>query len=118
MFKEVKIGEKMVSLQANGATPLWYKQLFHKDIIALMNGAESDMTKVTDLAPELAYVMAKQAAKEDMTKANTEDFMRWLEQFEALDIVMSAEDILSVYIGTQMADIESKKNEIGKRNGK
>ena len=33
MFKEIKIGEKTVSLQANGATPLWFKQLFHKDII-------------------------------------------------------------------------------------
>lgn len=118
MYREVKIGAKTVPLQANGATPLWFKQLFHKDIIALMNGAGDDIEKVTDLAPELAYVMAKQAEKADMTKASKEDFMTWLEDFEALDIIVSANEIIETYIANQITSVEGKKKESGSPKGK
>ena len=117
MFKEVQIGERTVPLQANGATPLWYKQIFHKDIISVLNDA-NNVEKLSESAPELAYVMAKQAEKADMTKANTEDFMAWMEQFEALDIVMAANDIMNVYIANKMVSAESKKKESGRRSAK
>ena len=117
MYREVKIGAKTVSLQANGATPLWFKQLFHKDIIAVLNGAD-DIEKVSDAAPELAYVMAKQAEKADMTKTSREDFMVWLEQFEAMDIIMAANEIMNVYFASKEISAESKKKENGKRSEK
>lgn len=117
MFKEIKIGEKTVSLQANGATPLWFKQLFHKDIIAVLNGAD-DVEKVSDCAPELAYVMAKQAEKADMTKTSREDFVAWLEQFEPLDILMASSDIITVYMGTKITSAESKKKVNGRQSAR
>ncbi len=40
MYREIQIGEKTVPLLANGATPFWYKQIFHKYIIAQISGAE------------------------------------------------------------------------------
>lgn len=118
MYREVKIGAKTVPLQANGATPLWFKQVFHKDIIALMNGAGDDIEKVTDLAPELAYVMAKQAEKADMTKTSKEDFMAWLEDFEALDLIVSANEIIETYIANGLTTVEGKKKESGSPKGK
>lgn len=111
MYKEIKIGEKVVPMLSNGATPIRYRQLFHKD---LLNSFTSDGNKVTLVAedvPELAYILAMSAEKKDMSTLNMESYIEWLEQFEAMDILMSSEQIYAVYFGNMMTTSEPKKKD-------
>ena len=114
MFKEVKIGDKTVGMLANGATPIRYRMIFGKDLIGEFQGAdEKDTGRVSDSLAELAYIMAMASDAKDgkvsMDKLNQDSFVKWLEQFEPLDIAMAAEYIIDVYMGNQEIHSESKK---------
>ena len=121
MFREITIGSVKVPMLANAATPLRYKQHFHKDILKEMQGAQMDSVKVTDSLPELAYIMACQAkAKEgkiDINLLKETDYLDWLEQFDPMDIPMAADDIVSLYFGNAITEAEAKKKE-GEPKGK
>lgn len=112
MYREVQIGDKSVALLANGATPIRYKQIFSKDIIAEFADAEKEVN-IEFVAP-LTYVMAKQAAGEIAT-ASRDDFYEWLESFEAMDITMAAKEILEVYTKNLKGSSVSKKKQPGRR---
>ena len=115
MFKEVKIGEQMIPMLSNGATPIRYRRLFHKDIISKMNeGTNAD--DAVEMASELAFIMSKSAEKVDMNTINMDDFDEWLEQFETLDIVTASEEIFSVYIGQEVTTSTAKKNKSAKQS--
>lgn len=115
MFKEIKVGNITVPMLANAATPLRYKHIFGKDIIKEFQAAQGDMTKVTDSIPELAYIMARAAEAHkgdaDLNLLNENDFIEWLEQFEPMDLVLAAEDIVDLYIGNGKTASEPKKKE-------
>lgn len=114
MFKEVQIGEKTVGMVANGATPIRYRMIFGKDLISEFQGAgENDTGRVSNSISELAFIMAMASDAKDgkvnLDKLNQESFVKWLEQFEPLDIAMAAEYIIDVYMGNQEIHSESKK---------
>lgn len=115
MYKEISIGKKTprkLALLANGATPLFYKQIFNRDLLQYLTEDRSDggsMEIASDKIPELAYIMAKQAEKADMQKLSFEDYMQWLEGFEALDITMNAAAIANVYISDSIPSVTQKK---------
>ena len=115
MYTELTIGGVKVPLLSNAATPLRYKQFFHKDILKEMQGASDDSAKITDSLPELTFIMAKQAqakaGKCDMNMLKESDFIDWLEMFDAYDIPMASEEIVSVYLGNALSDVEAKKKE-------
>lgn len=115
MFREIKVGELVVPMLANAATPLRYKHMFSKDIIKEFQGASDDSSKVTDSIPELAFIMAKAAeaknGKTDMNLLNDQMYMDWLEQFEPLDLLNAAEDITDLYMGNGKTESEPKKKE-------
>lgn len=115
MYSELKIGGVKVPLLSNAATPLRYKQFFHKDILKEMQGASKDSAKITDSLPELTFIMAKQAEaktkKCDMNTLKESDFIDWLEMFDAYDIPMASEEIINVYLGNALSDVEAKKKE-------
>ena len=120
MYKEIEIGggehAKTIAFLSNGVTPLFYKQVFKKDLLqALSNGGEMEIAG--DSVPELAFIMAKQAEKADMTKLNFESFIEWLSQFEALDIALNSAKIADVYLGDSMTSVDPKKNGKGKAKG-
>lgn len=114
MFKEVKIGDKSVPMLANGSTPIRYRMLFSKDILSEFQAIQNDSTK-TETIGELGYVMAMQSkaneGKFDLVKLNTNDYIKWLEQFDPFDIEMAAEDIIGVYIGNMASSSIPKKKE-------
>lgn len=115
MFKEIKIGDKDVSLLANGSTPIRYRQLFHKDAITQMNkGVNAD--DAVEMASELAFIMAKAADKADMNTLNLDDYYEWLEQFETFDIVTASEEIFGVYVGQEVTTSTAKKNKNDKQS--
>ena len=120
MFKEVTIGGITVPMLANGATPIRYKHIFHKDIISEFQAAQEDYSKVVNSIPELAFVMAKQAeAKEgkvNLDLLNEAMYMTWAEQFGAMDLPLAADDIINLYLGNNATSSESKKKAKEKQN--
>ena len=117
MYREIKVGKKIVPMVANGATALRYRHVFGKDLIQELQQAQGDTSKGFNSLPELAYIMAKAAeAKEgkvNMSLLNEESFMEWLEQFDPMDVIMSAEAVINLYTGNTEANVEQKKEEGG-----
>lgn len=113
MFNNVKVGGITVPMLANGATPIRYKHIFHKDIISEFQMAENDYSKVVSSIPELAFIMAKQAeAKEgkvDLNLLNENMFVEWVEQFGAMDLPLAADQIINLYLGQNVTTSEAKK---------
>ena len=61
--KEIKIGDKTVKMIATGATPIYYKDYFHEDLIEMLNSNISDDGEITlslDKLLQVAFIMAKQ----------------------------------------------------------
>ena len=117
MYMEIQIGEKTVPLLANGATPFWYKQIFGKDLIALINSSADSVETLTQAAPELAFVMAKQAECEkfeDMKNIGKDQFIEFLSGFEPLDIQMALGEIVGVYMGNTITSVTPKKKQTKK----
>ena len=99
MFKEVQIGDKTVGLLANGATPIRYRMIFSKDIISEFQSIDENSSgRAADSISELAFIMAMAAeAKEgkvSIDKLNMDSYVKWMEQFEPLDVAMASEGII------------------------
>lgn len=120
MFKKLKIGGITVPMLANGATPLRYKQVFHKDIISEFQQAQEDYSKVVNSIPELAFIMAMQAKAQDggvaLNLLDEDAYLEWVEQFEAMDLPIAAEQIINLYLGNNATSSEPKKKVKEKQN--
>lgn len=119
MYKEIQIGEKTIAFLSNGVTPLFYKQLFKKDLLQTLKG-NGEWDIVGDHIPELAFIMAMQAREgittAELMKLSYENYIEWLSQFEALDLTMHGGDITNVYISDSIPSAEPKKKAKGKAN--
>ena len=105
----IEFGGKPVELVANGATPVLYKRVFRRDFLNSANKAD-DM----DVYVELAFIMAKQAEKpmaELINGLKYEDYLEWVQDFEAMDIITKVTDIFSLYQGQAVQTSVSKKKE-------
>lgn len=115
MEKVVKIGTKDVALSANAATPIRFRNIFGKDLLTIVSEGTSpegiDMKVASEVAPELAFIMAKSAEKADMSKLNEAKMIEWLELFEPMDFIDATEEIFSVYFGDSETEVEAKKND-------
>lgn len=113
MFKNVEIGGITVPMLANGATPIRYRHVFHKDIITEFQQAQDDYSKVVNSMPELAFIMAMQAKAQDgaidLNLLNEDKYLEWVEQFGAMDLPMASEQIINLYLGNNATSSESKK---------
>ena len=113
MYREITIGEKSIPMLANGATPIRYRMVFGKDIMNEFNKVNEDMSKATDSLSELAFIMSKAADAQNehkpMTNLNMESYIAWMEQFEPLDVVLAADDIVNLYLGSEQTLSEVKK---------
>lgn len=116
MYKSVNIGEKVVNLLANAATPVRYKMVFRQDLMVELNQinkATRDDAEVTDIISRLAYVMARQADSKDenfdMGKANADDYIDWLEEFGPTDFLRASEAIIELYFGDMRGNSKPKK---------
>lgn len=105
MTSTIKIGDKEITMTANAATCYRYKQVFKKDLFQLFKSTES---MAIDAIQELAYIMMKQAAKE-VDKMDVDDYMSWLEGFNALDFAHASAPIVNVYANQQATTSKSKK---------
>lgn len=122
MYREINVGDKIVPMLANGATPIRYRMIFGKDLMREFEGAQSDSGKATSSIAELAFIMSKAAEAQNGGKAmstlNLESYVEWLEQFEPLDLAMAAEAVIDLYMGNQNTLSDVKKKVDGKSKGK
>ena len=110
MYAEVKLGKQTVPMLANAATSIRYKQVFKKNLFKYLNGSEPQENQ-TEAVQELAFIMAMSAQGADMMKLNQEEFLKWLERFEGIDLVTedAINKIIDVFQGNQMTGSEAKK---------
>lgn len=105
----IDFGGKPTELVANGATPVLYKRVFRRDFLNSANKAD-DM----DIYVELAFIMAKQAEKpmsELINGLKYEDYLEWVQDFEAMDIISKVTDVFALYHGQAVQTSVSKKKE-------
>lgn len=110
MTREIKVGTKNITFTANGATPVFFKEFFHKDILKEMASAEDYTEIASEYTPQLAFIMAKQADKADMFSLKAENYIEFLELFDALDLTQAGKEIFSVFLANTKATEEAKKN--------
>ncbi|MBR1623321.1 MAG: hypothetical protein IJ675_05370 [Pseudobutyrivibrio sp.] len=104
MFKELELrtteGPKTFGMQANGATCIRFRAIFHKDIMIenakLLQGADD---ADSEYFAKLAYIMNASAEKKDMSKLSQEGYEQWLEQFEGSALWDAQAQIAAVYTG-------------------
>lgn len=116
MIETIIVGNKSVEMRADGATPFLFKQAFGKDLLKIFSDTNisGDAAEISELVAELGFVMAQQAASPDPLQVNLSkgEFMRFLMQFEPLDIANAGEDIINLYIGTFQTDSTAKKKAV------
>lgn len=117
MYKEISISGKTFPMECNGSTPIRYKQVFREDFLVILAKTSSSNEEMhPDLiyaVQKLAYIMYKQALKEDMARLSVEGWMMWMEQFGPMDMIDVAvmNDILSFFNGDSQTTAEAKKKD-------
>lgn len=117
MFKELTIGAHNIAFLSNGLTPIHYKNVFGDDLLKQLN-ASGDFELAGDKVPQLAFIMAKQGEKADMSKQNIATYYAWLEGFEPLDMVMHGKEIVDIYMSNSIPTAEPKKKAAAKAKEK
>lgn len=112
MTRNITIGSKELPMTANGATPLRYKQLFREDLMRVLSGSNSgkyDEADVLDALSKLSFVMAMQADPEIKVGLLTpDDYIEWVEQFDPLDLLHSAPEVVQLYTGSAGSSVALK----------
>lgn len=110
MYGIVKIGAIEMPMESNAATPIRYRQVFHKNLNAFFLGKMPE-EESAEMVGELAYIMAMSAAKHDMNQLSYDAYLDWLTGFGALDFDAAVTDIINVYQGNLVTESEVKKNQ-------
>lgn len=118
MYKEIKVGDKQVPMLANAATPIRYKQVFGKNLLKYFMGTAQN-EEAAEMTGELAYILAKAGEGADMNKLGIDDYIEWLEQFDAAAFIDPevVGPIMDLYYGNVASSANAKKNQ-GRPKGK
>lgn len=112
----VRIGSIDVGMLANGASPIIYKHIFHKDFIRELSTIQSEGHEVDGIGmfTEMGFVMAMQHERplEELRKLNEDNYIEWLEQFDPQDLILAAGDVANLYNG-QSVTLSTPKKEDG-----
>lgn len=109
MFGKVTIGKNEVGLLANAATPYYFNQIFKEDFFVKSQAvSEGNEGAAVDLFSKVGYIMASQAEKADMNKLSIEGYLKWLEDFEPMDMAIASADIALIYSGQAQTTAKAK----------
>lgn len=111
----LSIGSKKVKLLTNAMTAVYFKQIFHEDMLVFMM-VEAASGKVNDaeaveFSQKLCYIMKEQAAKADMKSLTLETYYEWLETMSQMDLIEASNDIIDVFREEMAATSTSKKKD-------
>ena len=113
MYKEITLkqadgAEVPYKFLASGTTAYRYMQVFHEDLMKKITSFEKDNDYT--IADKLAYIMNAQAEGKDMKTLNFESFMIWADQFEAMELITHAPEIVELYLGSKVTKSIPKKD--------
>jgi len=108
MTGAVQIGSNSLRLCGNAATPIRYKQVFHKDLLMSFKAMSADEFDV-DTIKQVAFIMALQAESANFNQVTYDDFIDWLCQFEEADVLGAAGDIIGMWMNNSKTSVVSKK---------
>lgn len=118
MERTILIGGGEVHLRANAATPIYYRNMFHDDLLAHLGEEESGGTR-TEVLMRLCFVEHMQAMHEpkDLRRIGEEQFLAWLEHFEWSDLVDAGAQAVEVWTGQSESTSTLKNAEAEKAEG-
>lgn len=110
LYGDIKIGDKTYKMCSAASVNLTYFNIFHEDFMALMNPEEPN--KAIEPFIKMAFVMAMRGekSKEDVKKLTVADYEAWLDGFTMGDLISAMGDIQSLYLGSSVSTVASKKN--------
>ena len=116
MYQEISLrlvdgSEKKFPFLATGTTAYRYKQVFHQDLMILLNKMENSEDDQTDMTvgDKLAFIMNAQAEKRDMNTLNVDAFLEWADQFDSAELFLHMRDFVSMYLGSRQTTSTPKK---------
>ena len=115
MRGKVKIGEKEVEMLANAASPILFKRVFRQDWFKTLSETQEDGSGVETISifEQMGFIMARQAdtPTDKLVNLNYEDYLNWLGQFGAEELMLSLGDIANLYRGQEQTGSEPKKED-------
>jgi len=123
MYQELTLhtqeGEKNFSFLATGTTAYRFRQVFHQDLMVLLNRMETieDGKADTSVGDKLAFIMNAQAEKKDLSTLSFDSFLDWADQFEGAELFLHMQDFVTLYLGNRVTSSVPKK-EAAKARGK
>ena len=104
------IGEIPVNMVANAATPIHYRSFFKKDFFnTIQNIDMTQLDEAMDSISGIAFILNRQAEGVNIRDLQYDNYVKWMEQFGAMDFVNSAADIINFYMGTEETTSDAKK---------
>lgn len=100
MKGKITIGTKSVEMVATAATPVYYSLIFHEDFFVRAEKFSMSDTngESVDIYSKIAFICAHQAKKGcDVRNLTYDDYLKWLDQFEAYDMAAAVDDISMLY---------------------
>ena len=122
MYREINLTtingeEPEFKFLATATTAYRYRQIFNQDLMAqlnkmqtLQNGGTPDESIDSTIFEKLAFIMNAQAEGKDMKTLNFEAFMKWADQFEAMELITHAPEIVELYLGSKVTKSIPKKD--------
>ena len=122
MYREINLTtingeEKAFKFLASATTAYRYRQIFNQDLMVqlnkmqtLQNGGTPDESIDSTIFEKLAFIMNAQAEGKDMKTLNFESFMIWADQFEAMELITHAPEIVELYLGSKITTSVPKKD--------
>lgn len=108
MTADVQLGNETVRMCGNAATAYRYQSIFHKDLLMALKGMNENNFD-ENVLKGLAFTMALQARGADWKQVTGDDFVTWLEQFEEVDFLSKAQEIMNVWIANAQSMVKAKK---------
>lgn len=116
MFKyEINLGKDKLELQTSAATAIYYKQVFHEDLLVFMlvdaNKDDANDAQAVEVAQKLCFIMKSQAESANMKTLTFDSYVNWLETVDQMDLIRAAFDILAVFKGEMKGLSTPKKKD-------
>ena len=116
MYQEISLrlndgSEQKFPFLATGTTAYRYKQVFHQDLMILLNKMENSEDDQTDMTvgDKLAFIMNAQAEKRDMKTLNVDAFLAWADQFDGAELFLHMQEFVTLYLGSRRTTSKPKK---------
>lgn len=107
--KTINIGGEEFALTANGQTPVLFRIYFREDVVKYLMNGENNPEVMTSIADKLAFIMSAQNEGVDVTRLSEKVYLDWIAQFDPMDFISAAADIVSLYVDTSRQSSTPRK---------